>query len=149
MIHGVEVHPLKRFPDERGSVSHMLRADDEWFEQFGEIYFSTVYPGAIKAWHRHREMTLNYSVIVGMLKIVIYDDRGDSPTKGELQELFVGDLNYQLVKIPPMVWNGVKVIGGEKVIFANCATMTHTDGEMDRMDPFDASIPYDWEMKHS
>src|SRR6202022_518836 len=61
-ISGLVVTPLRRIPDERGAVLHMLRDDSPMFERFGEIYFSTVYPGAIKGWHLHREMTLNYAV---------------------------------------------------------------------------------------
>lgn len=148
MIDGVIVKPLRRIPDERGYIMHMLRANDPEFEKFGEIYFSTVHPGAIKAWHLHKEMTLNYSVVSGMIKLVLYDDRDGSPTKGELQELFIGQENYQLVKIPPYIWNGFKGVGGEMAILANCATLPHDPGEIIRMSPFDESIPYDWELQH-
>ena len=106
MIRGVKVQALRQICDERGKIMHMLRRDSEQFEEFGEIYFSVVNPGAIKAWHIHRKMTLNYAVVFGMIKLVLYDDRSDSPTQGELMELFLGPENYQLVRIPPMVWNG-------------------------------------------
>ena len=148
MIDGVIVKPLRRIPDERGYIMHMLRANDPEFEKFGEIYFSTVHPGAIKAWHLHKEMTLNYSVVSGMIKLVLYDDRDGSPTKGELQELFIGQENYQLVKIPPYVWNGFKGVGSEMAILANCATLPHDPDEIIRMPPFDESIPYDWALQH-
>ena len=148
MIHDVVVKPLRRIPDERGTIMHMLRSDDPDFERFGEIYFSTAYPGAIKAWHLHKEMTLNYAVLVGMIKLVIYDDRDGSPTRGELQELFIGQENYLLVKIPPNVWNGFKAIGERMAILANCATLPHDPNEIVRMSPFDPSIPYDWNLKH-
>ena len=82
MIQGVSVHPLRRIPDERGMVMHMLRRDDSWFQEFGEVYFSTVYPGAIKGWHLHQRITLNYAVVSGMIKLVLYDDREESSTKG-------------------------------------------------------------------
>lgn len=148
MIHGVLVHPLKQIPDERGNIKHMLRADDPHFEKFGEIYFSVVYPGAIKAWHLHQRMTLNYAVVSGMIKLALYDDRPDSPTKGEVQELFVGDANYVLVRIPPGIWNGFKGIGVSPAIVANCATLPHDPDEIIRKDPFSADIPYDWSLKH-
>jgi dTDP-4-dehydrorhamnose 3,5-epimerase len=93
-------------------------------------------------------MTLNYSVISGMIKLVLYDDRDGSPTKGELQELFIGQENYQLVKIPPYIWNGFKGVGSEMAILANCATLPHDPDEIIRMSPFDESIPYDWELRH-
>lgn len=148
MIEGVLVHPLKQIPDERGNIKQMLRADDPHFEKFGEIYFSVVYQGAIKAWHLHRRMTLNYTVVSGMIKLVLYDDRPDSPTKGELQELFVGDANYVLVRIPPGLWNGFKGIGAAPAMVANCATLPHDPEEIIRKDPFSKDIPYDWSLKH-
>jgi len=147
MINGVLIKPLKIIPDERGSIMHMMRADDPIFEKFGEIYFSSIYPGIIKGWHLHKEMTLNYAVIYGMIKLVLYDDRKDSPTKGELQELFVGGDNYCLVKIPPKVWNGFKGIGNTMAIIANLATIPHRPDEIERMDPFGKIIPYDWGIK--
>lgn len=148
MIDGVVIKQLKKIPDERGTIMHMLRCDSPEFEKFGEIYFSTVYPGAIKGWHIHKEMTLNYAAVSGMIKLVLYDDRAGSKTRGELQEIFLGGENYALVKIPPMVWNGFKGMGTETAIVANCATMPHSPGEIDRMDPFDKRIPYDWALKH-
>ena len=148
MIDGVVVKPLRRIPDERGFIMHMLRSDDPDFEKFGEIYFSTIFPGVVKAWHLHKEMILNYSVIFGMVKLVIYDDRDGSPTKGELQELFIGRENYQLVKIPPFVWNGFKGIGSEMAILANCASLAHAPDEIVRMAPDDPMFPYNWELKH-
>ncbi len=148
MIAGVVVKPLRKIPDERGCVMHMLRADDPEFERFGEIYFSTVRPGAIKAWHLHTEMTLNYAVVAGMIKLVLYDDREGSPTRGEIQELFVGDENYCLVKVPPLVWNGFKGIGAREAIVANCATIPHRPDEIRRLDPLRGSIAYDWSLRH-
>lgn len=148
MIEGVHVRPLRKIPDERGAILHMLIEDDPYFERFGEIYFSAVYPGVIKGWHIHKKMTLNYAVIVGAIKLVLYDDREGSPTKGQVQELVVGEENYCLVTIPPMVWNGFKGVGTETAIVANCATLPHDPTEISRKDPFDPSIPYDWALKH-
>ena len=148
MINGVIVTPLKQIPDERGKVMHMLRNDAAHFQGFGEIYFSCVYPGAIKAWHIHKRMTLNYAVPHGNIKFVLYDDRPGSPSKGEIQELFQGPDNYCLVTVPPLVWNGFKGLGTELAIVANCATIPHDPAEIDRRDPFDDSIPYDWGIKH-
>jgi dTDP-4-dehydrorhamnose 3,5-epimerase len=93
MIDGVQVIPLRRIPDERGTIMHMLKCTDPHFQQFGEIYFSTIFPGVIKGWHKHREMTLNYACIEGRIKLVLYDDREGSPTKGELMEVFLGPDN--------------------------------------------------------
>lgn len=148
MIEGVEITPLKQIPDERGKVMHMLRRDLPVFREFGEIYFSTVYPGAIKAWHIHKTMTLNYAVPHGHIKFVLYDDREGSSTRGEVQEVFLGPDNYQLVTVPPLVWNGFKGIGTEAAVVANCATIPHDADEIDRLPAEDPSIPYDWAIKH-
>jgi dTDP-4-dehydrorhamnose 3,5-epimerase len=148
MIDGVLIHPLRQIPDERGSILHMLRRDDPHFQNFGEIYFSMVYPEVIKGWHLHREMTLNYAVVSGMIKLVLYDDRQESPTRGEIQEIYMGERNYVLVRVPAMVWNGFKGIGTKEAIVANCATLPHDPNEISRMDPFNNAIPYDWSLKH-
>ncbi|MBI4575666.1 MAG: dTDP-4-dehydrorhamnose 3,5-epimerase family protein [Planctomycetes bacterium] len=149
MIDGVAVHPLRRIPDERGAVLHMLRADDPHFEGFGEIYFSAVFPGVVKAWHWHERMALNYAVPVGRIKLVLYDDREGSPTRGEVQEVFLGDLHYALVHVPPRVWNGFKGCGTEPALVANCASCPHDPGEIRRRDPRDPAFPYDWGLRHS
>lgn len=144
MIHGVQIVPLRRIPDERGTILHMLRADDPHFMGFGEIYFSTVYRGAIKGWHRHRDMTLNYAVPQGRIKLALFDDREGSPTRGELQEIFLGPDHYALVQIPPLVWNGFK--GMTDALIANCCTHAHDRAAncSERLDPFENHIPYDW-----
>ncbi len=147
MIEGVQIHALKKIADERGKIMHMLRRDDPWFQNFGEIYFSVVYPGVIKGWHLHKRMTLNYAVISGMIKLVLYDDRGGAPTRGELQELFTGEDRYTLVVIPPGVWNGFKGVGVTPAVVANCATEPHDPEEIVRMDPLQNPIPYDWSLK--
>ncbi|MFC1991156.1 dTDP-4-dehydrorhamnose 3,5-epimerase family protein [Chloroflexota bacterium] len=148
MIDGIKVKPLKKICDERGIIMHMLRCDDPDFEKFGEIYFSVVYPDVVKAWHIHKDMTLNYAVVSGMIKLVLYDSREDSPTKGEIQELFIGEDNYVLVKIPPGIWNGFKGSGDKSAMVANCASLPHSPGEIERLDPVNNDIPYDWAIKH-
>lgn len=148
MIQGVRVDELERIPDERGTIYHMLRRDDEAFEEFGEIYFSKVYPGVVKGWHLHQRMTLNYAVPVGMIKLVLYDGREDSPTHGELMEVFVGEDRYRRVQVPPLVWNGFKGVGTRPALVANCADLPHDPEEISRMDPFGDEIPYDWAVEH-
>lgn len=148
MIEGVKVTPLRQILDERGKIMHMLRCDAPHFETFGEIYFSFIHPGVIKGWHIHKKMTLNYAVPVGKIKLVLYDDREGSRTRGELMELFIGPENYQLITIPPLVWNGTKGNAETTSIIANCATLPHDPEEIARLDPFDKKIPYDWNLKH-
>lgn len=126
----------------------MLREDDPHFVRFGEIYFSVVYPGAIKAWHLHKTMTLNYAVVAGTIKLVLFDDRAQSPTRGQLMELFPGEANYCLITVPPLVWNGFKGIGTAAAMVANCATHPHDPDEIVRLDPFSPTVPYSWELRH-
>lgn len=148
IIDGVIVKPLRKIPDERGAIYYMLKTTDAEFKQFGEIYFSIINPGAIKGWHVHKEMTLNYAVVKGMIKLVLYDNRQKSPTKGMLMELFIGDENYALVTVPPGVINGFKGISVTPSIVANCATIPHDPDEIERIDPFSKRIPYNWEIKN-
>ena len=144
MIDGVLVKPLKKIPDERGTIMHMLRADSPEFEKFGEIYFSTVYPGAIKGWHIHKEMTLNYAVLEGRIRLALYDERPGSPTFGRLQRFTLGKNNYALVTVPPGIWNGFKGLGAKPALVANCANLPYSPDEISRLDPFDNHIPYSW-----
>jgi dTDP-4-dehydrorhamnose 3,5-epimerase len=148
MIEGVKIIPLEIISDERGMILKMLRNDDPNFEKFGEIYFSMIYPGVVKGWHIHEKMTLNYAVVEGNIKLVLYDDRQKSQTKGEIQEIFLGHENYNLVTIPPMIWNGFKGIGTKPALVANCSTMPHDPDEISRIDPFDNQVPYDWGLTH-
>jgi len=147
MIDGVDVVPLRRIPDERGTVHHMLKRSDPHFVEFGEIYFTTIYRGVIKGWHRHREMTLNYACPSGRIKLVLFDEREGSSTAGELMEVFLGPDDYSLVIIPPGVWNGFKGMD-ELSLVANCCTHEHDPTRSDRLDPFDNHIPYDWGVRH-
>lgn len=146
-ILGVEITHLKKIPDERGCIFHMMRVDDPLFEKFGEVYFSTAYPQVIKGWHEHTRQTQNYAVISGMIKLVLFDNRNDSPTFGKLMELFVGDLNYVRVRIPPGVINGYKCISESSCIVANCSDLPHQQGEMIRHSITSNIVEYDWDLK--
>lgn len=148
LISGVKITPLKQIIDERGKVMLMMRNDDAYFKKFGEIYFSCTHPGVVKAWHMHKKMTLNYAIISGQLKIVLFDDRKKSSTKGALQEIYMSTENYFLLSVPPLVWNGFKGIGTETSIVANCSDIPHDPGEMIRISPNSKKIPYKWELKH-
>jgi len=148
VIDGVVVKPLKQIPDERGCIIKMQESTDPEFRGFGEVYFSTVHPGVVKGWHLHEEMWLNYSVVRGDIKLVLFDDREGSPTRGELMELFLGDRNRALVQIPPRVWNGFKGIGEVEAIVCDLTTMPHAEDVMRRLDPHDSDvIAYDWSRK--
>ncbi len=147
-IEGIIVKQLKKIPDERGTIMHVLRADDPLFKQFGEVYLKKAIPEAISGWHVHKMMTINYAVPIGMIKLVAYDMRKNSPTKGMLNEFFMGEDNYTLVSIPPGVANGFKAYGTKDALIVNCATHVHDPSEIIRIDPFSKEIGYDWKIKH-
>ena len=146
-IEGVRIVPLSRIPDERGTIYHMLRRTDPHFTEFGEIYFSSIYRDVVKGWHRHRQMTLNYACIWGRIKLVLHDDRPNSPSQGRVLERFLGPDDYSLVVIPPGIWTGFKGMADVSMV-ANCATHPHDPGLTDRADPFGDRVPYNWAVRH-
>ena len=143
-IEGIKISPLKIISDHRGSVMHMLRNDNQIFEKFGEIYFSTILGDKIKAWHLHKEATLNYACIHGKVKLVLYDEREKSKTFGTYQELFLSLENYSLITIPPNIWNGFKGLNKGHSIIANCLNLPHNEKEMIRSDIDDKRFNYKW-----
>lgn len=147
MIEGVIVKSLKKIPDDRGTILKMQESTDAEFKGFGEIYFSTIYPNVVKGWHLHEKATLNYAVIQGLIKLVLYDDRENSATKGELMEIYLGDQNYCLVQIPSGVWNGFKCVGEHMAIVADLIDLPHDEDIMRRMDPHHCFIKYNWKLE--
>lgn len=147
-IEGVIVQPQKRIVDSRGKIMHMLKATDPMFQGFGEIYFSSANPGIIKAWHVHSSMYVNNCAVIGTLKLVCYDIRENSPTKGNLMEVYLGPDNHCTVQIPPGVANGYTPVGNEMAMIANCATLPHDPNEISYINPFSDKIPYSWDIKH-
>ncbi|MCL6473249.1 MAG: dTDP-4-dehydrorhamnose 3,5-epimerase family protein [Firmicutes bacterium] len=150
MIDGVKVKSLRVIPDERGRLMEILRNDEEFFENFGQVYMTTTYPGIIKAWHLHKLQTDNIAVVKGMLKLALYDDRDGSPTKGELNEFFIGEHNPILVQVPKNVYHGWKCISETEAIVINIPTHTYNYKEPDEHRlPYNTElIPYDWSVKH-
>ncbi len=148
MIEGVKITPLKQFFDERGKVMHMMKNNSPVFEKFGEIYFSCTNPSAVKAWHLHTKMTLNYAVVSGAIKCVLYDDRSGSKTRGQIDEYFMSPEDYYLLTVPPLIWNGWKSIGNNTSIVANCSDIPHDPEEIKRMSINNSKIKYDWGIKH-
>ena len=149
MIDGVKVTPLKVLPDERGRLMEIMRCDDDVFEKFGQVYMTTAYPGVVKAWHYHKIQSDHFSVVKGMMKLALYDDRDGSPTRGEVNEFFLGVHNPILVKIPKGVYHGFKAIGVEEAVVINVPTEPYNREQPDeyRLDAHDNDIPYDWAQK--
>lgn len=144
-IQGVNLINLKQIGDHRGSVLHMLRSDAQDFTQFGECYFSEIFPGAVKAWKKHREQTQNIAVPVGRILLVIFDGRDSSTTKGKHIEIELGRPDaYQRIRISPGIWYGFKCISTETALLVNCADHPHNKNESDVMSYDDPAIPYEW-----
>lgn len=149
VIDGVKIKKLKPIPDERGRLMEILRSDDDLFLRFGQVYITTAYPGVVKAWHYHKKQTDNFAVVHGMMKIVLYDSRKDSPSNGQINEFFAGTLNPLLIQIPPMVIHGFKCIGEHESMVINCPTevYNYTNPDEYRIDPHSKDIPYSWDRK--
>mgnify|MGYP001579832266 FL=1 len=149
MINGVKIKKLKVIPDERGKLMEMLRSDDELFIKFGQVYMTTAYPGVVKAWHYHKKQIDNFVVVKGMMKVVLYDNRKDSATYGEVNEFFMGEHNPILLQIPANVYHGFKCISEAEAIVINCSTEPYNPNSPDeyRIPPDSKEIPYDWKRK--
>lgn len=149
MIEGVVTKPLKVIPDERGYLMEMLRADDPFFQKFGQVYLSVVNPGVVKGWHYHTKQTDHFVIVRGMAKVVLYDRREESSTHGEVNEFFLGDRNPTLITIPPLVLHGMKGVGNEPAYLINIPTETYDYQKPDeyRVDPHSGEVPYDWSLK--
>lgn len=144
-ISGVVIQPLGQIEDQRGAVLHMLRSDSPLFERFGEIYFSLVLPGAVKAWKRHQRLTQHFAVPVGQIRLVLYDDRSGSPSRGRLEEHVLGRPDhYRLVRIPPLLWYGFQGLGLTPSLVANCTDFPHDPQESESLPSGAARIPYRW-----
>mgnify|MGYP003961163449 FL=1 len=143
-IEGVKIVSLAQISDERGSVLHMIRKEGPLCE-FGEVYFSEVLPGKIKAWKRHKQMTQNFAVPLGQIKLAFYDDREHSRSKGKIETLVLGRPdNYYLVQVPPFLWYGFQGIGSTPSILANCADMVHEPEESESHDYTNPDFPFLW-----
>ena len=145
MIKGVKIKRLKIIPDKKGAVKHMLKKSDAEFIKFGEIYFSFVNKSVVKAWRMHSRTTLNYAIVSGKIKLVLYDNRMRSTTKHELMEIYTGERKYELITIPPGIWYGFKSVGKSMAIIANLTDYQHDPKEINRMDPNKNNIfSYSW-----
>ncbi|MCB7129146.1 MAG: dTDP-4-dehydrorhamnose 3,5-epimerase family protein [Candidatus Brocadiales bacterium] len=151
MIEGVVTKKLKVVPDERGFLMEMMRSDDPHFEKFGQAYLSVGYPGVIKGWHYHKKQKDNFFIVRGTAKVVLYDMREKSGTRGEINEFFIGERNPLMVHIPANVAHGFKAVGDETAYLINIPTELYNYEQPDehRIDPHGGEIPYDWACKDS
>ena len=146
LIKGVRVKLLKIIPDERGRLFEMLRCDEPLFRKFGQVYCTTVHPGVVKGWHYHKKQVDNFVCVAGMIKLVCYDSRPGSSTKGVVNEFFIGTHHPALVQIPAGVYHGFKGISPQEAIVINIPTEPYHHQRPDeyRLDPHQNDIPYDW-----
>jgi dTDP-4-dehydrorhamnose 3,5-epimerase len=149
LIEGVAARRGKVIPDERGRLGEIFRVDDPWFEKFGQVYFTTTYPSVVKAWHYHKIQTDYFYVVKGIVKIALYDQRDNSPTKGVINELYLGEHCPGLLRIPPGVLHGWMCVSQEEAVIINIPSEVYQYQEPDesRVDPHDNDIPYDWKRK--
>ena len=138
MIDGVIVSPLKQIIDERGKVMHMLRNDSEGFVGFGEVYFSWVKQGAIKAWKYHQNMTLNLVVPLGEISFVFHIKDQENCFRTEN----IGEEHYVRLTVPPGIWFGFQGRGSGQSLLMNLADMAHDPDEVLRGKK--SEIVYNW-----
>lgn len=146
LISGVQTKKLAVIPDERGRLMEILRSDEAIFKKFGQLYMTAAHEGVVKGWHYHKVQWDNFSVVRGMIKLVLYDSRSDSPTYQKINEFFIGEYNPLLVHIPPYVYHGFKGISHPEAIVINCPTEVYRYADPDefRADPHHGEISYDW-----
>ena len=146
MIDGVKVKKLTVIPDERGRLMEILRCDDDIFEAFGQVYCTSAYPGVVKAWHYHKLQDDNFTCVKGRIKLVLYDPRSNSPTKGRVDQFYLSMGEPMLVHIPRSVYHGFKCVSSEEALVINTVTRpyNHAQPDEDRVDAFTNDIPFDW-----
>jgi dTDP-4-dehydrorhamnose 3,5-epimerase len=145
-IEGVIVTPLKLLPNEKGRLMEVQRRDDPGFPGFGQAYITQSFAHVVKAWYRHRVQIDQLAVITGLLKLALYDDREGSRTKGQLNEIMLGELMPRLVLIPPGVWHGFKAVGESSafLLHINSEPFDFANPDEERLPADDPSIPYVW-----
>ncbi|MCD4832094.1 MAG: dTDP-4-dehydrorhamnose 3,5-epimerase family protein [Anaerohalosphaeraceae bacterium] len=149
LIEGVKAKRTKVIPDERGRLGEILRCDDPFFEKFGQSYFTTTFPGVVKAWHYHKIQTDNFYVVKGTVKVALYDNRKDSKTYRCVNQVYLSEHCPAILQIPPGVYHGWMCIGDTQAYIINITTEAYNYAVPDehRLDPHDNDIPYDWTRK--
>ena len=146
MIDGVRVKKLKIIPDDRGRLMEILRADDEIFKKFGQVYMTTAFPGVVKAWHYHRKQDDNFTCVHGKMRLALYDARPKSPTYKEVDEFVISLESPMLVHIPKNIYHGFKCVSDVEALVINTVTFPYSCKNPDeyRLDAYENDIPYDW-----
>lgn len=149
MIDGVVVKELAVKVDERGRLMELFRSDDPDLRGFGQVHLTTVYPGVVKAWRRHKKRTDVLTVVAGMVRLGLYDGRSGGKTDGELSQFFLGVHSPLRITIPPGVWFGFKGVGAEEALVIAYTDIAHDPKNPDEeyWDPLINEIPFDWDRR--
>ncbi len=146
-IQGVEVVPLIARVDDRGYLIEILRATDPYFTKFGQVYLvGDVARGTIRAWHKHNVLWDWFFISHGSAKFALYDDREDSPTRGELMTVVTGERNPALIVVPPGVYHGWMALEDDTQLVSTASEVYNRERPDEVRVPPD-SFGYDWTIK--
>ena len=145
MIDGIVIKALKTHEDERGFFREIFRFSEEYNDvSVGQLSHSLVNEGVIKAWHGHREQSQWNYVVTGLIKVVLYDNRANSPTYKETMEFFVGDGQDPCAYFfPPGVLHGYKCLKGPMHIIYVTSGVYDLSDEI-RLDLDDLKTGFNW-----
>jgi dTDP-4-dehydrorhamnose 3,5-epimerase len=146
-IDGVSVREVRHVPRDHGVITEIFRPEwDPTGLPVVHIYQSRLYPGALGAWSCHQRSTDRLFVNQGQLKIVLFDGREGSKTRGFLMEVHAGDARPSLIVVPPGIWHGLQNLGSTDALILNCPTEAYDYKDPDhyRLAYDSAEIPYTW-----
>ena len=142
-IHDVFISSNKIVKAKGSHIYHGINDEDIGFNKFSEIYFSILKKNFSRDWKNHNKMTCNLLAISGEIKIVIFDNRNSSISKGLFQEILISRKNFKRVTIPPKLWINFIGLSDKDNILVNIANIRHDPKELYRK-PF-KEISYNWE----
>jgi len=151
LVKGVAFRPTRPVPHEDGHVTEVARASwDLLGKPLVQVHITTTFAGRIRAWGLHQLGTDRLFVVSGLVKIVVFDGRKESPTFGQLNEFVVSEKNPGLLIVPPNLYHGWKNIGTTEAIIINMPDRQYQHDGPDALDlPWDSEaaqriIPYAW-----
>ena len=142
MSSDILLNPLRIIETEGGDVLHAMKKMDSGYSGFGEAYFSEIKFESVKAWKRHKEMTLNFIVPNGKVRFVLFDDRENKT--GRLSSYILCREFHSRLTVPPMVWVGFQGLERDISTILNIADMPHNPEEVDRKNIDEIEFNWDW-----
>jgi dTDP-4-dehydrorhamnose 3,5-epimerase len=150
-IYGVRIRLTKPVPHEDGHLIEIARADWDVLDQpITQFHLTTTLPGRVRAWGLHARTSDRLFVACGLVRIVCFDGREESPTYRRINEVTLSDRSPGLITIPPKIYHGWKNIGVAESIVINMPTCIYDYDKPDSLDlPWDSDaakslIPYTW-----